>query len=182
MKKNVADPKMRREKLASIGKIVVAVLLVLLIVPTMGMMWIKDSRHSPAYCAGCHQDPYYTSWTGGSSAYSLAHQHAELGMSCQTCHDRTLSRSLEETANYLTGNYYYPFQEQKLPIKTCLTCHESYEKVSSLTNTKITGEKRNPHAGHWGELECGECHNMHRDSVDYCAQCHEPIDAPGWKK
>jgi hypothetical protein len=180
-KKNPAVPKARREKLALIGKIVAAVLLLPLMLATMAMVGgVKDGRQNSAYCASCHQDPYYTSWSDPNST-DLARKHAEQGVTCQACHARTMSRSLEETANYITGNYYYPFQEQKYPMATCLSCHDSYQKVISLTTTKITGKERNPHAGHWGTLECYECHKVHRDSFDYCAQCHNPVaDGPGW--
>lgn len=170
-----------KQKFAKIGTKVVAIIMLILIIPTLGIVWVKDSSQDPSYCAMCH-DSYYEGWSGESDAeYMLVHQHEELGISCQTCHDRTLSESLGEIVNYITGNYYYPFPETQLSMDTCLACHESYDHVISLTTTQITRAERNPHAGHYGELECGECHNMHRDSVEYCASCHEPVaEGPGW--
>jgi hypothetical protein len=169
-----------RPKLANTAKIVVAVLLVVLMLPTMSMVWVKDSRQDPGYCASCHQDPYYTSWND-PSLHLLAQKHAAAGLSCQSCHDRSLGETTSEIVKYVTGDYYYPLEELELSMDTCFVCHESYEKVIDQTAVEITGGERNPHAGHWGVLECNECHNMHRESVDYCAQCHNPTtDDPGW--
>jgi hypothetical protein len=162
------------------GKWFTAIVLFVLMLPAMAMVWVKDSRKDPSYCQGCHADPYYTSWVEEETSL-LAYLHFSHGVSCQTCHDRTMSESVREIVDYLTGNYYVPLPKLELTMETCFACHESYKKVIPLTNPKITGAERNPHAGHWGELECNACHNMHRVSVDYCAECHSPVtDAPGW--
>lgn len=53
----------------------------------------------------------------------------------------------------------------------CLTCHGgSYEKLAAKSEGK--GE-HNPHASHQGDLSCDSCHNIHKPSVNYCAQCHQ---------
>ena len=96
-----------RQKLFNTGKIVVAVLLVLLMLPAMGMVWVKDSQKSPSYCASCHEDPYYTSWSDGS-LHLLAEKHALAGISCESCHDRSVGEASLEVINYITGNYYSP--------------------------------------------------------------------------
>jgi hypothetical protein len=169
-----------RQKLANTGKLVVAVLLALLMLPAMSMVWVKDGRTDPQYCASCHGDPYYTTFSDPAT-HALAQQHAAAGISCQTCHQRTLGESGMEVVNYITGNYYYPFPETEMPMQTCFTCHVDYDTVASRTTAETSELHRNPHAGHWGELECGLCHNMHRDSVDYCAQCHGPTtEQDGW--
>jgi hypothetical protein len=162
------------------GKLVTAIILFVLMLPAWAIMWIKDSRQDPNYCQGCHADPYTTSWETDTTN-SLAHQHYLNGVSCRTCHDRTVTQSAGEVVNYMIGNYYDPLQETQISMNTCFKCHESYAKMIPLTDQRITGAERNPHDSHWGQLECGQCHNMHRDSVDYCAACHNPVtDAPGW--
>ncbi|MGD8455632.1 MAG: cytochrome c3 family protein [Anaerolineales bacterium] len=162
-------------------KLAIAIVLVLMMIPTMGVVHIKDSLHSSSYCATCHEDPYYSDWENPDAEYSLAHAHAKQGISCQTCHNRSLGDGITETVNFVIGNYYHPLPETELSMEVCFNCHESYESIITLTDPDITGEERNPHAGHWGELECSECHNMHRDSFDYCAECHNPVtDSPGW--
>lgn len=163
-----------------LGKLITALLLGVALVPTAGLVWVKDSLATPQYCSSCHADPYYTAWAAGDST-ALARQHAELGASCQTCHGRSLGDSLDEITTHVLGNYTVPLMERTFPDTQCYVCHESYAAVIPLTDPARTGAERNPHAGHWGELECGVCHNMHRDSVDYCAGCHNPVTtADGW--
>ena len=88
-----------------------------------------------------------------------------------------------EVVNYATGNYFYPFPETELSMDTCFSCHGSYEEIIPPTSPALTGALRNPHAGHWGELECSVCHNSHRDSEVYCDECHKEYmdeNTPGW--
>ena len=172
----------KKNRLASSGKIIVAVLLIVISIPLMGTIWVKDGRQNPSYCANCHESPYYNEWIEDNGTFSLANQHSELGISCQTCHDRTLGESISEIVNYTFGNYHFPIDETQIPVEVCLSCHQSYATIIPLTDPSTTGFERNPHDGHWGELECGVCHNMHRDSEVYCDQCHDPmmVDEPGW--
>ena len=178
-----AKPKGKgRDKLVNTGKIVVAVLLVLLMLPTMSMVWVKDSQKSPAYCGSCHEDPYYTSYSD-PGLHLLAEKHAEAGVSCETCHDRSLGEAGMEVVNYITGNYYLPLPEIEVTMDECFTCHVDYDTVAERTSADNSDLERNPHAGHWGDLECTTCHQMHRESIDYCAQCHGPTtDAEGWTR
>ncbi len=161
-------------------KLIIAIVLVVIMIPTMGTVYVKDNLHNTSYCAGCHSE-YYTTWAAPESEYSLAHQHAEMGVSCQSCHQRTVGESVMEVVNYATGNYYYPFPETQLSMDNCFACHGSYAEIIPLTDPLVTDAERNPHNGHFGELECSTCHNMHRDSVDYCSGCHNPVtDDSGW--
>ena len=161
-------------------KLIIAIVLVIVMIPTMGTVYVKDNLRNTSYCASCHEE-HYTTWAAPESEYSLAHQHAEMGVSCQSCHQRTVGESVMEVVDYATGNYYYPFPETELPMDNCFACHGSYAEIIPLTDPLITGEARNPHDGHWGELECGTCHKMHSDSIDYCASCHSSVtDSPGW--
>lgn len=172
-------PRKLSESLPRVLKIGAAVVLFIVMLATMGAVVVKDSRKNPAYCATCHEDPHYESWANADSIH-LAHSHAERGISCQTCHDRTLMESLDEWRAYVVG-YEVPLAERKWTTDQCLVCHGTYARMIPLTTTEILGSERNPHDGHWGELECGTCHNMHRNSVDYCSGCHNPVtDSPGW--
>jgi hypothetical protein len=163
-----------------IGKSIIAAICLLLLLPAMMLVWAKDLRKSPQYCAACHADTYYSSFSGSSD--SLAYQHSQRGVSCQTCHDRTLSESWDEWLTHITGAYTVPLKEREYPMEeVCFDCHTSYKKMIPLTTPERLGSERNPHDGHWGVLECGVCHNMHRDSIDYCAGCHNRVTtAPGW--
>ncbi len=162
-------------------KIGTAVVLLLAMLLAMGTVGVKDSRKNPRYCATCHADPYYNGWVETNS-YQMAHYHAEAGISCQSCHDRTLEESLSEWKAYVVG-YEVPLREREMEMEFCFTCHGSYAEVIAQTTPEITGFERNPHEGHWGELECQTCHKAHRESEDYCSSCHNPVtDDPGWIK
>ena len=169
----------RREKIGLVGKLVTAIVLTLVLPLVLAMVHVKDSRKSASYCASCHSE-YYDTWTGEDNPHSLAHSHAEMSISCQTCHDRSVNESLAEITNYITGNYYYPFSESELSDETCLSCHGDMKRVSTLTNTKFTGAEYDFHNGHIEDLTCGTCHNMHRESMLACAECHDVDLEPGW--
>ena len=163
-------------------KLIVAIVLVLLMVPVMGTVVVKDNMHNSSYCAACHTD-YYQNWADPDVPYSLSHAHSEMGVSCQACHQRTVGEAVGEVVNYITGNYYSPIPKTTLSMDNCFACHGDYEQVIALTSEEVTNKYRNPHDGHWGELECNTCHNAHQDSYNYCEDCHEEYledDVPGW--
>ena len=58
---------------------------------------------------------------------------------------------------------------QTMPTRdTCLTCHESYDKLAERT-AKLTP---NPHASHRGAQNCTSCHSMHAKPRFECNDCH----------
>ena len=163
-------------------KLIIAIVLVVIMIPVMGMMVVKDNVHNSSYCAACHAD-YYVTWATPETEYTLAHAHNQMSVSCDSCHQRTMGESVAEVVNYVIGNYYYPFPETTLSMDHCFACHDNYDQVIALTTTEITNEERNPHDGHWGQLECSDCHKAHRDSTNYCDECHGQYldsDVPGW--
>lgn len=172
-----------------IAKILVAVVLTILAVATMGMIGLKDLRHRPEYCANCHSEPYYESW---ASSDDLAHDHADAAISCQRCHPQTYDESLQEIEIYLKEGYRASSIQKKTPDDVCLTCHEDRTTIAERTqNYVIDGEVHNPHDPHAGvtqtsevmdsatskipdSIECYRCHTMHNESpgVEYCFSCH----------
>ena len=162
------------------AKLFVAIILVVLMIPAMGTVYIKDSLHSNDYCATCHQE-YQETYVDADAGLEDNFHHQQ-GVSCQACHTRSLGESVVEAANFITGNYYYPFTETELSMEKCFQCHVSYQDV--IDNTRDTFEEefgRNPHDSHNGELNCGKCHNMHRNSVLFCSKCHDVPIPEGWK-
>lgn len=179
MSEQPAAPEKKKRVLPNVLKIVLAVIVGLATLAAMGTVWVKDSRKNPEYCAMCHEDPHYESWAGDDSVL-LAHDHAQMGVSCQTCHGRTVGESLGEWRDYFVG-YEVPLRQRKMSMDFCFRCHGSYEEIIPPTAPEVLGAERNPHDSHFGQLECNVCHNMHRESVDYCAGCHPPVtDDPGW--
>jgi Cytochrome c3 len=156
-------------------KVIVATVVFLMGLASMGMVSLKDSLERPEYCATCHQDPYYASWKG--SDY-LAATHARAAVPCQTCHRRSLGESVEEIVTELRGGY--RLRKIKVSKERCLQCH-SHPSYSEVIERTARG-KLNPHEPHhYGEMDCAICHKMHRPSEDYCSYCHEPTaSGEGW--
>lgn len=164
------------------AKLIIGIVLVLLMIPAMGAVVVKDNMHNNSYCAACHQE-YYENWADPDVEYALSHVHEQMGVSCEKCHQRTLGESVMEVVNYVTGNYYYPIPTSEVPMENCFACHGDYNSIVPALSTTLTRKERNPHAGHWGDLECSECHYAHQDSIVYCDQCHDEYmepDTPGW--
>jgi len=158
-----------------IAKLVVAVLLTVLALASMGLIWLKDSSKTPTYCNTCHIiQPYHQSWE--SSEY-MAAVHANLGIPCQSCHARPVRQSVKEFVSYyVTHDYQDPLRESRIPKEECFRCHEDYPHLAELTENP----EMNPHDSHLGEVECRLCHKAHKPSELYCAQCHEFAIPAGW--
>lgn len=144
-------------------------------------VWLRGRIRTTDYCAGCHViAPYYNSW---KSSVFTAHTHAVAGVACQDCHRRTVRDGMRELVTNgarqsLPGDY-------RVSPQICFGCHVSYRHLAGLTSN-LKGPDgfalgRNPHHSHWGSLDCGICHKMHRPSVDLCARCHGfPVGGPAW--
>jgi len=122
-------------------------------------------------CTACHvMDPYFDSL---QDAGLLAYAHAQEGLECLGCHDDLEAvKQVHEEA--VAGE---PIRELKVEMQLCFDCHvanehTSYEQIIELTSHLDSEVGANPHDSHYGEMECRICHKMHKESEDYCAQCH----------
>lgn len=134
-------------------------------------------HEEPRFCSTCHiMDPYLESWQGSDLG---AHDHGQEGVDCLDCHQATVQQQVHELVVYVRGDFTEPLQELRYSMAECFGCHEhgSYEQIIELTSNWEASVGANPHNSHFGEMECRLCHKMHRESVDYCAQCH----AYGWE-
>jgi Cytochrome c3 len=165
----------------------VAVSLVLIVVGLGviigGTVWLKGRVQTTEYCSNCHViAPYYNSWKSSSF---LANTHAQNNVVCQDCHTRTVRTGLTELVRNVMHSYEVPLKEHRVRPEDCLRCHVSYAYLANRTKN-LKGPDgfplgRNPHDSHWGQLDCGICHKMHRASVDLCAGCHGfPAIGPTW--
>lgn len=150
-----------------------------------GAVWLKGQIDKPEYCASCHiMTPYYNSW---KSSPFPARIHAQAGMACRDCHEVTMIAAIRQIVDNVTGHYSVPLKEPKVRVDACFRCHTSYAKLAELTKD-LRGPDgfplgRNPHDSHWGALECGTCHKMHRASRDWCSECHGlPRTGPAWNQ
>ena len=157
-------------------KAIVAVVCVVVGLVASALVGLRDMAQRPEYCATCHlMQPYVDSWK--DSTY-LASTHGKLGIPCQVCHAQTMGDLAGEVVSTVRHSYDEPLKEIKLPKEDCLRCHGSYQVLAERTK----GLRLNPHASHLGELDCQVCHKMHKESIDYCSQCHGPVaTGPGWK-
>lgn len=93
---------------------------------------------------------YYRSW---ATSEHTDRAHAEAGVSCDTCHGVP-----------------FPETEAEAPMDPCIRCHGDYwDGLPELT------EELNPnphHVSHEGFLGCAECHGAHKESKNYCSNCH----------
>jgi len=126
---------------------------------------------SDAGCATCHGASYTESL---KDTTLLVYTHAQMWVACLDCHD---AAALQET-HAGAGTDTSQLKERKYPNEFCFGCHgpnphRSYEQVKQLTAHLEEEVKANPHDSHYGEMNCRICHKMHRESEDYCAQCHE---------
>ena len=139
--------------------------------------WAGPARNAtvaPGDCAGCHIGdtvlPAAHSSTKDMDAdgcgtchglkektlrgrMPLAHAHMLNGLSCGDCHDRGAP------SGAFSG------------MKKCLSCHEGGKEVAARTG----GKDPNPHdSDHYGtDMDCEVCHHMHRQSENFCMQCHD---------
>lgn len=87
------------------------------------------------------------------SAIPLDHHHLLSGVTCQACHG-----SAETPAPMSTSQ--------------CLACHGPLEALAELTkDVKPTNPHWSPHGATY--TQCDLCHQVHKPSEDFCAQCHD---------
>ncbi len=156
-------------------KMTVAAVCAVLGLVGASLVSLRDMARNPSFCATCHiVQPYVETWA--DSGY-LANTHAQLGIPCQECHPQSIGTLVSEVVSTIRHTYDDPLTQIKVPAAECFRCHGDYQTLAERTSDLI----QNPHDSHWGPLDCGVCHKMHRDSIDYCAGCHDPTtDKPGW--
>jgi cytochrome c nitrite reductase small subunit len=154
-------------------KVLAGVLAGAVVLGAVGAVGLWEYHEQPQFCAVCHiMDPYLESWESSDLG---AHYHAEYDVTCLECHEPTLEQQVNELLVYVQGDYEVPLKEMKYPQEDCLGCHEhgSYEQIIEMTADLEDTGGANPHDSHYGEMECRLCHKMHKESEDYCAQCHD---------
>jgi hypothetical protein len=135
----------------------------------------------PKSCATCHViKPYVESW---NSSDFLDHKHEQAMISCTECHQLTGQQKSRNVTAFKNKKYKSPLEEREYGNELCFRCHGSYQDIRQRTQDyQAKGLSRNPHESHYGDMDCNMCHKMHRTSIDYCSQCHQPVvKKPGWK-
>src|SRR5690606_13050150 len=96
---------------------------------------------------------HLSGFVSSALAQAAAHRllidvHTEKGLACTACHGEAA--------------FSEPVAEAK-----CTACHGTYAELAAKTP-----QQPNPHQSHMGELTCATCHNIHKQSVSYCDDCH----------
>jgi len=114
---------------------------------------IELSGMTYSNCLECHEDVDVSI----REDMLLDHVHMLHGIGCGDCHVD-------------------PEDPAEVASETCYECHGDPREVAELT----ADVDPNPHdSKHYGtDLDCQLCHRQHTPSVDFCAQCHEPVDVP----
>ena len=176
-----ASPKRRR------GIITACVCVVVVVAAAGGfMVW----HEQPSFCSTvCHTpmnsyvESYYS--TDGTS---LANAHEKAGKDCLTCHTPELGEQITEGLSWVSGDYAYDEETAHLVSRSDEFATQEFclnESCHNMTRDELTESTSdmafNPHVQQHGDIDCGECHKAHSESVMYCTQCHAEAEVPdGW--
>lgn len=143
---------------------------------------------------------------GKTAMMSYLHKNVA-DATCLSCHTPVLTEQVTEGMNWATGNYYVMGQNktgdtilQSRSLKDlteatgtsseefCLRsgCHVNADgsvmtRDDLVQATAGLSETRNPHLSQHGDIDCGQCHKAHSQSVNYCSDCHDDAPIPdGW--
>ncbi len=156
-------------------KTIVAAVVTVIALGTVGLLVLRDLDRRPDYCASCHvTEQGVASWV--QSDY-LAYTHAVSGISCQRCHERNVLTLVREVTSTVLHGVQAPPPDFQFAGEDCARCHGDIDQVASITENL----PRNPHSSPHEQQDCTECHKVHDASIDSCAACHEPtVLGPGW--
>ncbi len=75
-----------------------------------------------------------------------------------------------------------PVAENTFQYNESFCLNESCHNMTRDELTESTSNMAfNPHVQQHGDIDCGECHKAHSESVMYCTQCHAEAEVPdGW--
>lgn len=88
-----------------------------------------------------------------ANAAGIAEKHVAKNLPCTVCH---------KTA---TGG-------QDVEFNQCLQCHNADQLKAAGEKIKPRFDGLNPHAPHFEDLSCMECHKGHAPQENFCAGCH----------
>ncbi len=167
-------------------KITLGVIVVVVILAGIGMFsW----HNTPSFCGTvCHtpMSEYTNDFNdpdAGSSTAKLASYHSTKdSINCLSCHDATIEDQVHEATNFISGDYNFDGDTGRLESRsdefdtlsfcTRSGCHSDIKSAQDLT-AKTSNLEFNPH--NWeqhGVIDCSNCHQAHKTSEFYCAQCH----------
>ncbi len=163
------------------GLIVTVVAIVVIALAGAGF-WVWHQQ--PSFCnAICHKpmDRYVETYESGNSSM-LSAVHAKQGKVCLDCHEAKLDDQVAEATAWVSGDFTDPVAENTFQYNESFCLNESCHNMTRDELTESTSDMAfNPHVQQHGDIDCGECHKAHSESVMYCTQCHAEAEVPdGW--
>ena len=137
-------------------------------------------HNQPSFCNSiCHtpMNAYVESYYN-SDGTMLANAHMKAGKDCLTCHEPKIEEQIGEGIHWITGDYTFDEDTQHLVSRSGEFATQEFclnESCHNMTRDELTESTSdmafNPHVQQHGDIDCGECHKAHSESVMYCTQC-----------
>ncbi len=99
-------------------------------------------------CSMCHK----TGAMNLTNKIPLSHMHKLAGISCEECHEDPASAKPAGEA-------------------VCKKCHNDMKALYNATSEVELNPHFSPHEGKISD--CNRCHHQHKNSENYCRQCHK---------
>jgi nitrate reductase cytochrome c-type subunit len=161
-----------KEKITLKGKIIIAVLLLVMAVGggVVAFKFYDFTQNNPKFCVACHlMQPAYDAWATS--------EHA--GINCHDCHHLTIPEQNQLLVSFVLHRpEKVPPRHGKVIVgwKYCVSCHwEKDERYPGSPPINDSGM----HAKHYftEQIECSKCHgyNVHvfTPEARFCVKCHE---------
>ncbi|MDR0347312.1 MAG: cytochrome c3 family protein [Coriobacteriales bacterium] len=174
------------------GFIILGVVTAVLIVAGVGgVIW----HGTPEFCGAICHNPMgsYVDGYKSDDPTLLLTEHVKQGNECLDCHKATIGEQIQEAQVWLAGDFKQPMEASGIGTREfCLECHdmddimEATDDYAGLYERGISigfqglAKGLNPHRSHMENLQCGDCHQMHRPSVMQCNECHYVPLPEGW--
>ena len=169
---------MFQEKITVKGKIVIALLLLVIVVlgGVIAFKFYDFTQNNPKFCVSCHlMQPAYDAWATS--------EHKDVN--CHDCHHLSIA---EQNNLLITFVLHRPTSVPErhgktiVPWKFCVSCH--WEKNEKFPEAVKINNSRG-HAKHYfmEQIECAKCHGYitHRFTAEerFCVRCHENKEVHG---
>jgi cytochrome c nitrite reductase small subunit len=161
-----------KEKLTLKGKIVIAVLMLVMTVGggVIAFKFYDFTQNNPKFCVACHlMQPAFDAWAES--------EHSEIN--CHDCHHLTIAEQNNLLVSFVLHRpEKVPDRHGKIIVgwKYCVSCHweteEKYPEAPKVNDSSM-------HARHYftEQIECAKCHgyitHQFTPEARFCINCHE---------